>query len=83
MSMFGNRLLKKFGVGKKIDAKKLSNGLSFGETLNLLKVEAHKQKPAGVINSSEYFSTIDSCVDNLDLEFKKITDGKKEDPKEE
>jgi hypothetical protein len=39
--MFGNRLLKKFGVAKKIDAKKLSNGLTFGETLNQLKVEAH------------------------------------------
>lgn len=55
MSIFGNKLLKKFGIVKKVEGKKLSNGLSFGETLNMLKVEAHKKKPAGVINVQEYF----------------------------
>ena len=34
MSMFGNKLLKKFGVVKKVEGKRLSSGLTFGETLN-------------------------------------------------
>lgn len=50
--------------------------------MTMLKVEAHKQKPAGVINSGEYFESVDQCLDNLNEEFKKITEGKPEKKEE-